>query len=694
MQKNISQKIDYPESNSPLSTRSIADNKKFWAAAIILLVTIGFIRMLINRGEALQVDLPAWTSITHLLRTEVIPDQKWFWGALSQREEAGMVLGEAYSLALILPWVLSFLVTPALAIKLACWLAALLLSLGFYFLAVRTSRPLFSFLGALYVFIMSFYNITDGMWYNQFSIALALWFWLALEQYLKQESDRYWILSIFLFTLTIYCHPIGLLGAIAIWASTFIHFINLNKARRNRFVFIKFLSIPVISVMLAAPQIIAIFSSSQYAHVSTNLGHFWWKRQLGLLLNVNLLNKWIQLPLLVFAFFGFIFLWKNKKQTFLTSFVIYLMSISILLRIFIHMPIKIRLLYQLMSYPDRFQFWTQIIYLFWLTVGLNRLFSLITSKPARLRHPLSYLVPILFVSFLIVLMWNGITNLGQIISSGRQITLGVYSSRGEIHGLFDWLRDNIDSSKTRVFYEDTNGTYKWTDDYPDPSPFNCSTHVLALSDIYTKINHVGGWFGTDSYNCYRYRGDGGALFAMRGEQDYSEANLAQNMRLLNCRYLVANSQQVKRFLDGVNFLETIQVIGRFKIYEYRELKPAWAFFARERSGEIKVKKISPTKLIIQVANEVEDNLIVSLAYDKRWKAYLCGQEIPIFSQAGLISIHMNSAGPQEVWLKYEIEKRMPIILVLLGFILIPVIQILSLNKVDRKEIFTKPHGNI
>lgn len=682
-------------SNRPFSAKLIADNKKFWAAAIILLVTIGFIRMLINKGEPLQVDLPVWTSITHLLRTEVIPDQKWFWGVLFQREEAGMVLGEGYSLALILPWVLSFLVTPALAIKLACWLAALLLSLSFYFLAVTHSKPLFAFLGALYVFSISFYNITDGMWYNQLSIALALWFWLALEQYLKQESDRYWILSIFLFTLTIYCHPIGLFGATVIWASILVHFIILNKGKRNWIFFLKFLSLPVISALLAAPQIIAIFSSSQYAHVSTNLGHFWWKRQLGqYLLNVNLLNKWIQLPLLVFAFFGFIFLWKNRKQIFYTSFVIYLMAISFLLRIFIHLPIKIRLLYQLMKYPDRFQFWTQIIYLFWLTVGLNWLFLLITSKPARLRHPVSYLVPILSALFLAILLVNGITSVGQIVSSDRQVTLGVYSSRGEIQGLFDWLRDNIDSSKTRVFYEDTNGTYKWTDDYPDPSPFNCSTHILALSDIYTKINHIGGWFGTDSYNCILYRGDGGALFAMRGEQDYSEANLAQNMRLLNCRYLVANSQQVKRFLDGVNFLETIQVIGRFKIYEYRELKPAWAFFASGRSGEIEVEKISPTKFKIQVANDEKDNLIVSLAYNKRWKAYLFGQEIPIFSQAGLISIPMNRAEPQEVWLKYEIEKRMPTIFVLLGFILILIMQFLSLNKVDRKEKFTKPHGNI
>lgn len=166
------------------------------------------------------------------------------------------------------------------------------------------------------------------------------------------------------------------------------------------------------------------------------------------------------------------------------------------------------------------------------------------------------------------------------------------------------------------------------------------------------------------------------------------------MRLLNCRYIVANSQQVKRFLDGVNFLETVQVIGRFKIYEYRELKPAWAFFASGRSGEIRVKKISPTELKIQVANDEKDNLNVSLAYDKRWKAYLFGQEIPIFSQAGLISIPMNRAGPQEVWLKYEIEKRMPTIFVLLGFILILIIQFLSLNKVDRKAKFTKPHGNI
>jgi hypothetical protein len=532
------------------------------------------------------------------------------------------------------------------------------------------------------------------MWYNQLSIALALWFWLTLEQYLKRGLDRYWILAFCLFALTIYCHPLGLFGEILIWVSFLIYFIIRNKGRRNWIAFVKLLSIPVISLMLAAPQIFAILSSSQYSSVDTNMAHFSWKEQIGYLLNLNLVNKWIQLALLVFAFYGFIFLWKNRKQMFFTSLVIYLMAISFLLRLFIHMPIKIRLLFQLMEYPDRFQYWSQFIYLFWLSVALSFLFTPIRAKAAQRRRAISQLVPILSAFFLIVLLVNGIKRVGQIVSSDRQVTLGVYSHKGEIQGLFDWLRNNIDTSKTRVFFEDTNGTYKWKDDYPEDSPLNCSTHILALSDIYTKINHIGGWFGTDSYNCRLYRGDGGFLFAMREEKDYSEANLAQNMRLLNCRYLVANSQQVKKFLGNVNFLKIIQVVGRFNIYEYGELNPAWAFFASGRTGEIKANKISPTKLKIQVTCREREKLIVSLAYDRRWKAYLYGQKIPIFSEAGLISIPLNRVEPQEVWLKYEIAKRMPSLFVLFGVILIPIIQVLSLSKADRKRLFAKHHRDI
>jgi hypothetical protein len=275
------------------------------------------------------------------------------------------------------------------------------------------------------------------------------------------------------------------------------------------------------------------------------------------------------------------------------------------------------------------------------------------------------------------------------MNSGRQLTLRTYPQKWEIIGLFNWINRNIDPAKARVFIEDTKGTYKWKNDYPETSRKNYGTHMLALSDIYTRVLHVGGWFYTNNEFSRLYRGDGGALFGMRQSGDYSESKLIENMRLLNCQYIVANSNEVKNFLDKVSLLECIWSIGRFKIYKHKEFNPAWVFFESGIHEGLEIKKKSSTEIFINNTQKREGNLMVSIAFDRRWKAYESGKKIPLSSRAGLIYIPLGNHIANKIQLRYEIPKAISLVIVALGLLIFFSLCILissNCTKIKRKII--------
>ncbi|MDH7513618.1 MAG: hypothetical protein QHH14_11790 [Clostridiales bacterium] len=633
---------------------------------IILYITGSFLPLLIRKGEPLQLDLPVWTAVTHVLRTEVLPQQKWFWGILIEREAAGYIAGELYSIPIILPWIISSFLPADMTIKLICLLTGLFLSLGFYYFASRFTKPLYSMLGALLMYVACFEIITDGMWYQPFSIALGLFFWIAFEKYLKQKSMGMWAFSVILLTLVFLSHPVGSLGVILIWgASLVFHMIDKKDANTKSALF-KIISMLIISIMLAAPQLVNLFVISNYKKMPIHLYPFKWKAFVGLILNVDLINRWICLLIAMTAALGFFYLAKLNKRVFLATVTIFLVTSLLLSQLLNNLRAGSFFLSGIATFSQRFQYLSLVIFLFWFSMGFSVLEKIGKAKrlagKSRFNSARMFLPIILITIFSFYLADCFI----RIVRSGRQITLGSYRERWEIDQLFEWLNQNIDKEKSRVFLEPTKGTYKWKSDYPAGSPKNCRTHMIALSDIYTSLLHVGGYYYSSSKFAYLYQGDGGSLFGMRNVEEFSEEKLLNDMRLLNCYYIVANSPQVKNFLDDLDSLECLESIGRFKIYAKRNFEPAWAFFEDGTRDGIEIQKKSPTDYLIHVEGRRKKDLIISLAFNKRWKAYCGNRRIPLVSKFALISIPIDSENQMTIHLRYEIEKKIPIAIFCIG----------------------------
>jgi len=660
-----------------------AKKNKIYPLIITIYITASFLPLLIRKGEPLQLDLPVWTAVTHIVRTEVFPQQKWFWGILMEREAAGFVAGELYSISIILPWIISSFFPADMTIKFICWLTSILLSLGFYYFALRFTKPLFSMFGALLIFVACFEIITDGMWYQPFSIALGLFFWIAFERYLEQKSSWLWAFSVILLTLVFLSHPVGSIGVILIWGVSLAFLLIGKKNLDSKSELIRIASMPILSAMIAAPQLVNLLGISTHKKIPIHFNQFKWKVLVGLILNVNLINKWICLCIAMVAALGFFYLAKSKKRVFLATVIIFVVTSLVLSELINYLRAGSFFLSGMAAFSQRFQYLSLVILLFWCSIGFSFLENLSKSRRLSAKFGLN-LAPIIlsFVSIVIFSFYLADSFI-RIVKSGRQITLGYYSERWEIDQLFKWLNKNIDTGKTRVFFEGTKGTYKWRSDHPPDSPKNCRTNIIALSDIYTSVLHVGGWYYPNSEFAHLYQGDGGSLFGMGNAEEFSEEKLLNDMRLLNCYYVVANSSQVKKFLDSLCSLECLETIGRFKIYAKGNFEPSWAFYEDGSRDGIEIQKRSATEYVVHISGRKRGNLIISLAYNKRWKAYCNNQRIPLISRFALISIPINSEGQMTIHLKYEIEKKISILIFCLGVTLLVFF--------ERSKFFLKQH---
>ena len=142
---------------------SMNDRKKSQGIAAALLlaayVVIVFSGAFLNEGELLQTDQAMWASAAQMMREDVFPTQKWFWGVITDRIGAGQQLGGSYSMSLILPWALSFLMPVAASIKVSMLVSALLLVIGFYFVAELYMPRGWAFLSSLVLLSPMFDNM-------------------------------------------------------------------------------------------------------------------------------------------------------------------------------------------------------------------------------------------------------------------------------------------------------------------------------------------------------------------------------------------------------------------------------------------------------------------------------------------------------------------------------------------------------
>ena len=250
----------------------------------------------------------------------------------------------------------------------------------------------------------------------------------------------------------------------------------------------------------------------------------------------------------------------------------------------------------------------------------------------------------------------------RIINSYSLITFDQFKKNKEISSLWDWLSRNVNFKLSRVYFEDTYTTS------PSENSKYSDTHILSLTSITSDIKQIGGWAsGSESAFIRTYNVGGGYFFNTKDFNKLSENIVAENLKLLNCKFIVVHSLDLINFLANLSFLKKITTIGSFTVFKFDNLNPAWGFKVKNKEN-INLKKISSSSYNIIATGNTGDLIQLSLAYHPNWKAYYKNSEIAINYNKALMQIRLPDSGNQVIELRYTINKIEPVIFLAIGMI--------------------------
>lgn len=673
-----------------LSANKAISTKNFFAIIKIIFPILVFIYLAIllrpifsDETALLRLDQPMWTSFTHVMKHEVISDQKWFWGIITDRENAGLVMGSSYSLNIIFLWLLSHIFTPATSVKLLLLISLASLTISLYLVSAKLTNSLFAIIPALLCVPIILPQAAGGMAYSHLSLSFALFFWLCSLTFFKRRRLTDWFISVLLVTIAIYAHPMGFIACMAIWIALLYCTVRNEHQKSLKKVTVLYFIIPLLSLMLASPQTFNLLfagskktlqskqqqiqsnNDTQKATLSRH-GHKL-KPTLARSLNFNLYLEHFGLKGKLFIFFfamtGLVAVVKKEKSLKLPLAALYIAGFILASGLLLLSPVQPTLFTTLSLFWWRFDLWLKIVFILLAGIGLQCIYDFvlnISSEKRKIQLSTKFFV-VLILIFAFILCGRGLLK-AQLWSEKHLITLEKFEKREDILALWNWLSKNVNPEETRVYFEDTNHSY--------PLDAKMNIHPLALTSIATDIKQIGGWSGFLGNFARRYNiGRGGFIFGRKSADEISEKLLADNLKLLNCKYIVVHSDKFVNLLDNISILQKAATIGDFHIFQYSDMISAWAYKVDSQEQNT-LKKRSPTHYILTSNGNNGDKIQISLAYNNKWKAYYNETEIPILDHKALMQIRLPATGRQMIELKYVINKKTPIIFLLLGLVLL------------------------
>jgi|GEM_PF-2073840 len=640
----------------------------------LYLITI-FLPAFLNQGPLLQTDQPLWTAVSHLMKNEIFPEQKWFWGVLVDRAGAGQKMGSIYSMSIILPWLFSFLVSAATAVKLAMLFSTLFFIIAFFHVARMYMVDILAFIVSLAILTPMFDNIVSGMWYNYFALGCGLMFWVSCSNFVRKKRTGCFMSAIVFFTLAVYSHPVGVMLCIAVFIGSLVLILASQGADKWR-LFTAALFIPCISIFLSFPQLQTILgfdatSTSMirearvYEYPVTSIVEttrrlffvrVWGAAEPSALMALNILS------VLVLCLFGFYSLSSKRDYEKLLPLVFLFMVTALLIsRVYNYFEIDSSALQSLSVFYDRFQLLSQIFLLLFAGSGVNFLARLPAEKGKKYIF-IQSLAIILLVSLIGIALRT--PKKIWIDQSGQLQTLQQSTIRPHANALWKWIDANIQTEEERIYFEDTYGKFTWND---ASNPESSKTHLFALTSIYTDARQIGGWCGFTTRFAQRYE-QGTAFGKAVGDPGFTDAFIAETMKALNTRYIVANSNALTTRLEKVPFLEKTAVFGIFHIFENKDMQPAWAY-NMDTGIPAQMTRHSATRFEIDVEGKKGDDIHVAMAYHPNYIATTGGEKIPVNNMASLINITLPTEGMQSIHFHYAFKKRMALSFVIAGLAL-------------------------
>ncbi len=641
-----------------------------------------------HAGPLLQTDQPVWTVVAHQLKTEVVRDQKWFWGIVFDQENAGQVLGTSYSLNLILLWLFAKWFEAEAAVKLATVISALVLTLGMYAAARVLLPPVLAAGAAFIVFASVSAHLLEGTWYNHLAIGLALACWYFLTRYFVRPSAIRWAAGVLTFSLSIYAHPIGAIGAGLAWLGNLPapgrRFCQWRRNVAARF----YLAIPLVALLLASPQVLAVLSGNGATPYTFEITPYPNWRQLELLLNVNLVPRELQMSILLLAVPGLFLLLRFPHRQRRAILLLFGVSGFLVFRGLARIPLPFSAFDALTNFADRFQFWLQIVYVLLAGLTLNTVWDRL-----RLGRYSRTLTLILAVVFLLT-AWQGGGLLRHQIALLRAAegwtTLGQAKKRNELQALWRWLKTHHNSRQGRVYFEDTYLAYDW-DDKQAPFPnWKRRSHLLALAGLYADVKQIGGWCNfTTGFAQHYNRGVSGLLVgkyyapdslsrtrieillrygALNRQHGYLPARdslLITDLHRLNVSKIVVYSTGWKTYLNQSPAFERQAEIGEFAIFSLTNPPPGWAIRLSDGKAQNLIRRASH-RFVLEADGKRGEPILVSLAYNERWQARWHGQKVPLHPSHDLLLLYLPQEGRQSIELEFRIRRKYPLVGMVVG----------------------------
>ncbi len=660
---------DHPESATAVPAKHIMSIRDVCLIAILTYILAVFYPAF-REGPLLQTDEPLWAASTYVWAQEVGPSQKWVWGTVTDRSSAGLEIGNSYSASIIVPSVLSSVLGPITAVKVSMVVSALLFLVAFHGVARTYIGDRYALFASVLLLSPVFDNLVSGMWYNYLALACALAFWRIGEDYILgiRRQSRMVLLPI-LFAGAIYCHPIGAMTYTAIWGALVVRLVIRTRRLSSDLLFL--LAAPGLGVLLAAPQCLAmvpvIYGGSPAAiqrpalHL-TSLWEFlrrllilrvWGASNPGLLQTVVMAAQ--ALLGLLLSGLGVLDLWRRNRYGLVAIGALFCLNAIVLSRAFVLVsPLVFAGLAETLSdFYDRLQLVTQIYMCLLAVAGIRAVAVAARGTGSRTRTFGVLSVLCLGAMALGSLAANPLWKI-QIAKTGQLDTLGVSPVRRDVLALWKWIDREVPPETTRIYFEDTYGRVHWNG---SDNPEAYKTHIFALTSIYTRADQVGGWCGFTNRFARRYE-VGGPLYVTNGLDKTGladgtfAADVLQELRKLNCRYVVAVTKALKSKLSGVEGVRRIAEFGSFWVFEHTKVQPAYAY-SSDGNAPVAVRRRAASSYAVEYEGKAGQRVYLSLAYHPEWVARMDGRPVPLLNSDELMSFVAPRDGHHRVLLEFE-----------------------------------------
>jgi hypothetical protein len=624
---------------------------------VLLLALLGLAWPLVAEpGLIVEADYPGWAAITNMMGREVLPQCRWFWAVPFPRLNAGEILGQPYSLSIILPWLLTRILSLEWALKLVILATYLTLGFGFYCFTAPKSSRLAACLGGYLCVLENLWNINFGMWYNSLSIGLAFFFFVALERFAEGRRTGAWVAAVLLLALTILAHPLGTIMALAGWLGFFVLQL-LGRGRGDPARILLVLSIPVLGIGLALAQVLGTIVGSP-----TGVGQ-------GPSVQYNpfsMVGLYLSRSILLVSLYGLAgAVW--KRQPVLWLVLPPLLLAPILYRNWIAaIPFTFPLKGGLMGFASRFMLVASAVTLVLFALGVARVQAALRTGRGD-GHPLVRWILCLLV------LGTGLLGLEQTFVYQPKTLVGenALTDHKDFMALCDWIDKNINHRAERVYVEDTFGRERDFPLYPaqrtgryllqalhrSATPF---THYMSLLSLRTGCQQVNGFAVYQNPFNQQYCSNGRRLFNTPPE-DLTPRMLREQLWALNCRHIVSFSDSMREFLSGIRFLRCSCRFGRYCVFTWPDMPAHYAWSDAPSLQPIPATRLSAIRYQVDLPQVRPATVYLSLQYHVNWKACLDGRPVPVLPWRGLMQLQLPAGAGGKLQVYYEIRRGLPLV---------------------------------